>query len=414
MQSISYWPPLKKKTKNINKPLYKQFSAKQKANVLINFIYQFLAFKISMDSKDFTKVRPQSNFWTKLYCTGALLYLASGRNCLLGIKAPLLWMTESSNNISSSSETLLRCTPTTVNGTVCESTLAAYIEANVWLPALAGKWALFMGDSSTRAMFLVLLNQFDKAQSHPHDFQTWYNSTVVSTRNDWRGLGGDAMVVDYIVSVASRPIIVLFKNASLKYDLSVLLSHYRPSTTTVRLTFVNVRDTTEIAERWDVITKHFAPNLTYLNVGAWGRSCAPDVVQRVASRSNVTWGTLQSKKQSSCDIWVKSAFPSMSILDRTLIPSTEVGQRHHLAGVHYAHLVNLYDAMRLIQHHWTADRNLTLSSRAKIKFHRWCSIHEAKKLHELRPPLPPPEQGWKTPWKLPCLATNIFNTSNAL
>ena len=304
---------------------------------------------------------------------------------------------------------IVKCGPmnwSSSNYTVCESNNTAYISPQVFLPALVGKWVLFLGDSCTRAMVQVLLSQFDSDQTHPHNFQAWYNSSNLSLlaepkiwRKDWLGIGGDFMVVDYIVSVVGYPKI-LYKNASLIFDPSVL-SHHRPSPDigTVRFTFANIRDTKEMASRWNIIVKGSTPDLTYLNVGAWRRACNVEVVQRISEQTKVIWGTVQLEKQSKCDAKMLRVWPMTSVLDRTLIPRTEVGALRHLKGPHFAHLVNLYDVMHLMQ------RFLGIEAKfSKTEFHQWCSIHEEVGLDRLRPPLPLPYQGWKNPWKLPCLA----------
>lgn len=285
---------------------------------------------------------------------------------------------------------------------MCESTNTAYIAPEVWLSAVVGKWVLFFGDSSTRAMAQVLINQFDSDQTHPINFQKWYNSSSSLSywdQKNWRRAGGDARVIDYIVSVVGRPKII-YENASMIIDPSVL-SHRHPlsDTGTVRLTFYDIRNTGEMASSWKTIVKDSTPDFTYLNVGAFNGACDLDVIRRIVSQSHVIWGTQQLKTASKCDARVIAAFPTTGVLDRTLLPNTKIGQLHQLRGVHYAHLVNLYDVMHLIQ------RFAGLEPRhAKILFHRWCSIHEKADLNGLRPPLPPPSQGWKTPWKLPCLA----------
>lgn len=71
---------------------------------------------------------------------------------------------------------------------------------------------------------------------------------------------------------------IKYKRASIEYNATVLSGH-QPSldSQTLRLTFVNIQDTNEMASRWEEVQLNgSAPDFCYLNVGAWKKSCDID------------------------------------------------------------------------------------------------------------------------------------------
>lgn len=296
---------------------------------------------------------------------------------------------------------------------------------------LRSKWLVFIGDSSTRAMALALFNTLDLEQTHVHDFERWYNSTDPQEylgkkcksnkdsplRQPWKGLGGDIMRADYLFEFNKETghFEIVYKKATMWFDQCVQSYKYPnvflpPDTplgaSSVRITFSNARGTNEI--------EHFLnkvgfpgnePDIIYANVGAWHRSCGdPDkIFKQKTSKSQIIWGTLQSHAKSACDKYMKKFPLFFATLDRTLFPNTQLGKELRLSGVHYAHLVNIFDVMNMFTILWGHQYD-----NQTVYFNKFCSVvgnsvAKIQKKYGIHVPLP--NQGWKTPWKLPCRFT---------
>ena len=326
--------------------------------------------------------------------------------------------------------------PTSNKWVSCRSSVTFFPERQI-LEGLRSRWLLFLGDSSTRAMVLALINQLDRQQTHPVDMVKWYNvtdpeegrywETIFNSKMDeyarlWRHHGGNVNRLDYIFRRGLAGVWrIHYKKAS---QLSTFISMdplgirysenppevFLPSVSLgedeVRISFYNVRSTEEIRLAWDDLPG--VPDIVYANVGAWGKmECKVGTIDKLRNHEFVTafiWGTQQSVNQSKCDVNVLSRLKNLTTVDRGVVPRTVLGERNQLRGVHYTHLVNMFDVMQVF-------RKLGWSQNAGkcVKFYRMCTLTgNTKTLLEKNISVRPPDQGWKTPWKFPCRFQEIM------
>ena len=265
-------------------------------------------------------------------------------------------------------------------------------------------------------MVLALSTYLDLQHSQPFDFRTWYNVTDPEEgyRKFWKGLGGFFFRLDYIFKKTETGTWeVQYKKASQinpfdpdkmpknKHVPLVFLHNRTLSSNEVRISFYNAKDTKELWASW----KKFAgdksiPDFVYANVGAWYLKCNPLVVEDISSVTRVVWGTLMTTNISNCDVKM-SKLKNILTLDKTLIPNMELGKRTRLEPevdwVHFANVVNIMDVMRMFELlGWPKnERNVEFSLLCRV-------VGNTMKLLRKGIRVAPPDQGWKTPWKLPC------------
>ena len=210
----------------------------------------------------------------------------------------------------------------------------------------------------------------------------------------------------------------------------------------VRISFYHVRNTDELDQTWGVVFGR--PDVVYASVGTWtlgggGKSplvCNPDVLRIIASSvPRVVWATVQRRDVSQCDrkmMMMTSMMTSsrgekeeedeeregggevvlenVQILDRTLIPNTPLGEvtrmeRKNSDSVNYAQIVSIMDAMRLVKllDLVPPEENERSRRRRSVEFSPSCvAVGSRRELAKQGIQVVPPNQGWKTPWKLPC------------
>lgn len=305
----------------------------------------------------------------------------------------------------------------------CNLGISFYKKSEI-LNGLRSKWLLFLGDSCTRSMVLALTNMLDLQNTGPFDFKTWYNVTdpAEGRQYNWRGLGGYFFRLDYIFKENPEGgWRIVYKKAS---QVNLFERSDRPQAThlpkvflqksvvnsdEVRISFYNVRDSEEVRKVWKLFPG--TPDIVYANVGAWnsihdnkkGRwrwKCNTDIFQEIKSVSKLVWGSLQQKHISACDSRM-FRLRDVLTLDRSLVPNTELGQRTQLgdrtSSVHYAHIVNIIDVMRLFTLlGWHENRRT-------VEFSKLCvAVGDKDELLEQGIQVHGPDQGWKTAWALPC------------
>ena len=299
----------------------------------------------------------------------------------------------------------------------CPRDLSFYTKEEI-LEGLRSKWLLFVGDSSTRGMVLALITHLDLQHAQPFDFKTWYNVTDAKEgfRHNWRGLGGFFFRLDYVFKrVADGRWEVRYKKASQTNPLDpskMPKSKYVPevflpvsttvATDEVRISFYNVRCTREMDKAWRVITGYQKPDIVYANVGAWDMSCDIDVIRDISSSVHTfVWGTKMSTEPSLCDAKVMTKLNNIQTLDKALIPKSSLGKTTNLerlkGSVHFANIANIIDVMRMLRLlGWpVTSRHVTFSPLCVV-------IGSREELKAQGVDVVPPDQGWKSPWKLPC------------
>ena len=294
----------------------------------------------------------------------------------------------------------------------CPAGMSYYTRSEI-LDGLQSKWLLLLGDSSTRGMVLALSTYLDVQHTRPFDFKHWYNVTdpAEAYQANWRGIGGYFFRLDYVFKRTNSGVwVVKYKKVSQitpldvkrmpesKHVPEVFLDYPNLASDEARISFYNCRNTAEMYEAWTLING--TPDILYANTGAWNWTCNPDTVRNFISWvPQVVWGTFHATQQSSCDDKM-SKLPHILTLDNTIIPNMELGKLMNLEKkdwVHCANVVNIMDVMRLFRLlGWPENRR-------NVEFDRLCAVvGNARDLSRQGIDVVPPDQGWKTPWKLPC------------
>ena len=234
----------------------------------------------------------------------------------------------------------------------------------------------------------------------------------------------------------------------------------KPKQPAVRVSFHNAIGTTDIARILDATSGHpdavaGQPDVIYANVGAWSGhsklySCDAKALDHTILRrpaAQFIWGT-DPRKRSGCDNIILSHFPKMrscaSIDPRTAsskgrrgVPwcfldraetfnglrkigsSSDFAASVHMDRPHMTYGASTHDYMRLLSTLVPAAPSSRIgavateaavvgaarhpTSRWRLAFDETCWMTMSKVQHKFgKGGLPPPPQGWKTPWKLAC------------
>ena len=333
----------------------------------------------------------------------------------------------------------------TGNPVSCQSDVTFYTRHDI-LEGLRSKWLFLIGDSTTRAMTLALMENLDESQTHPHDFQTWYNITDVDDEaailgEYWRGRAADFSKLDFIFRRTSPGVWdIVYKKASCVHpwpdhkmtrtgrEPRVFLPGRVVGPDEVRISYSFSRGARDVRTLWDDMIPG-TPDIVYVNTGAWQQSkhgCHVDILKDISVRgSQLIWGTIQRPSYSQCDRkvlglkhvegscilgtrpntqWITSTgLRQVLVVDRSMILRTSLRDVLHLHGVHHTHVANLYDVMQMFK-----VLGWRQTAETSVQFSPFCVVN-AVGMESLRLKynitVTLPDQGWKSTWKLPCRYT---------